>query len=92
MYPAKPGLLIGFHGCDKSVRDRIINNQSMLYESNNDYDWLGNGMYFWENNRARALEFAQNLQRNPQGNKTHIQNPSMKPTETGEIIFRTYLF
>ncbi|MCP5054815.1 MAG: hypothetical protein GY940_47055, partial [bacterium] len=27
--------------------------------SNNDYDWLGNGIYFWENNPARALKFAQ---------------------------------
>jgi hypothetical protein len=77
MYPAKPGLPIGFHGCDKSVRDKIVNNQSMLYESNNDYDWLGNGMYFWENNRARALEFAQNLHNSPRSDKTPIRNPSV---------------
>ncbi|MGI6087409.1 MAG: hypothetical protein ACOYCD_05600 [Kiritimatiellia bacterium] len=25
----------------------------------NDYDWLGNGIYFWENNSSRAMEFAQ---------------------------------
>lgn len=49
----------------------------MLYESNNDYDWLGNGMYFWENNRERALDFAQNLQRNPQRDKAPILNPSV---------------
>ena len=26
--------------------------------SNNDYDWLGPGVYFWENNAQRGLEFA----------------------------------
>jgi len=77
MYPAKTGLLIGFHGCDKSVRDKIVNNKSMLYESNNDYDWLGNGMYFWENNRERALDFAQNLHKNPQRDKAPILTPSV---------------
>ena len=61
MYPAKPGLLIGFHGCDETVRNSVVNNQSMLYESANDYDWLGSGMYFWENNRQRAFNFAESL-------------------------------
>ncbi len=26
--------------------------------SDNDYDWLGPGIYFWESNWARGLEFA----------------------------------
>jgi len=26
--------------------------------SNNDYDWLGPGIYFWESNPVRGLEFA----------------------------------
>lgn len=26
--------------------------------SENDYDWLGSGIYFWENNPQRALDFA----------------------------------
>ena len=30
----------------------------MLKASKNDYDWLGNGIYFWENNVQRALDFA----------------------------------
>ena len=32
----------------------------MLKASENGYDWLGAGFYFWENNYERALEFANN--------------------------------
>jgi hypothetical protein len=61
MYRTKAGLTIGFHGCDKSVRDEIVSGKLSLNPSENLYDWLGNGMYFWENNQQRALEFAQEL-------------------------------
>lgn len=33
--------------------------------SENDYDWLGSGIYFWEANPLRGLEFARELQRRP---------------------------
>ncbi len=75
MYTAKPGLLIGFHGCDKTTRNKIINNRTMLNSSKNDYDWLGNGMYFWENNFQRAFEFAQDLHSNPRKGKSLIKIP-----------------
>ncbi len=58
MYSIKPGLLLGFHGCDKKVADAIVNHQDTFKESRNIYDWLGWGMYFWENNIDRAMEFA----------------------------------
>ncbi len=32
----------------------------MLRASQNGYDWLGHGFYFWENNYERALDFATN--------------------------------
>lgn len=59
MYSTKSGLIIGFHGCDKSVCDSIIRNDAKLEPSHNDYDWLGSGVYFWENNYERALQFAE---------------------------------
>lgn len=77
MYPAKPGLLIGFHGCEESVRNKIVNDQTMLHSSNNDYDWLGNGMYFWENNQERALDFAGDLQLHPPKGKAPIKRPAV---------------
>ena len=30
-----------------------------LNSSENDYDWLGSGIYFWEEGPKRALEWAQ---------------------------------
>lgn len=58
MYPAKPGLLIGFHGCEESVRNDIVDGNRVLKASENKHDWLGAGSYFWENNYERALDFA----------------------------------
>jgi hypothetical protein len=66
MYSKCRNIIIGFHGCDKSVRDEIIAGKSFMKKSNNDYDWLGNGFYFWENNIQRAKHFAEEKQkRNP---------------------------
>lgn len=58
MYETIPNLVIGFHGCDQSTFDSVIKNGEMLSKSSNEYDWLGNGMYFWENSYDRALDWA----------------------------------
>ena len=59
MYSKHTGLILGFHGCDKSVRDKILNNrENNLKKSTNEYDWLGTGIYFWENDPKRAMQFA----------------------------------
>jgi hypothetical protein len=63
MYSTRHNLIIGFHGCDESVRDKVISGQEMLYESRNSWDWLGYGYYFWENNYRRAFDWALNLQK-----------------------------
>jgi hypothetical protein len=77
MYRAKPGLAIGFHGCDISVRTAVVLNETKLLPSTNDYDWLGNGIYFWENNRHRAIQFAEELQAHPRKNKPQIIQPAI---------------
>ncbi len=58
IYTAEPGLLLGFHGCDKSIAEKVVAGELMLRPSVNSYDWLGSGIYFWQNNYDRALEFA----------------------------------
>lgn len=58
MYTKLPNLVIGFHGCDLSVARRAIEQGKPMEFSKNDYDWLGHGLYFWENNRDRALRWA----------------------------------
>lgn len=51
-------IYIGYHGCEKEIGLAILNGQSDLLPSHNKYDWLGDGMYFWENDAKRALDFA----------------------------------
>lgn len=53
-----PEIVIGFHGCDKEVFDKVIKNGEHLSDSDNDYDWLGQGKYFWEGSYERALQWA----------------------------------
>ena len=62
MYKKRDNLIFGFHGCDETVCDALVSGeQKNLNFSKNDYDWLGNGMYFWENDPERALEWAESL-------------------------------
>ena len=79
MYSKRAGLVLGFHGCDKSVRDDVVSKQGVLLTpSDNEYDWLGGGVYFWENNHTRALEFAEFLKDNPPHNsKQKIHEPAV---------------
>src|ERR1700759_869239 len=58
MYDIKPNLTIGFHGCDRIVRDTLLMNPYHYQISQKSYDWLGNGLYFWDNNYDRAWEWA----------------------------------
>ena len=59
MYDIRPNMIIGFHGCDLSVRNKLVNTPNHIEISTKPHDWLGHGMYFWENNYTRALEWAQ---------------------------------
>ena len=49
MYTKLPNLTIGFHGCKQETYDNVIKHNQPLNKSMNRYDWLGNGIYFWEN-------------------------------------------
>jgi hypothetical protein len=53
-----PGVVVGFHGCDRAVFDSVIKNGSSISSSENDYDWLGHGVYFLEGSYERALDWA----------------------------------
>lgn len=82
MYSVLPSFIIGFHGCDKSVADKVLSGKNPLRKSNNSYDWLGHGIYFWENNPQRALEYAESLKANP----TRCKEKITKPAVIGAII------
>ena len=59
MYSKLPSLIIAFHGCDMNIFEDVVLKQNPLSASKNSYDWLGNGMYFWESSRQRAQEWAE---------------------------------
>lgn len=72
MYNSRPGLLVGFHGCETSTRNNPLNNPDSVQKSNKPYDWLGHGMYFWENNFDRALQWAKDKKK-----RGEINNPAV---------------
>jgi hypothetical protein len=77
MYNSGKGLVLGFHGCDKKVANYVVNSSNHLKASENGYDWLGHGIYFWQNSPERALQFASELKKNPNLKKEIIQKPSV---------------
>ncbi|WP_375444395.1 hypothetical protein [uncultured Fibrella sp.] len=77
MYSTRSGLVLGFHGCDQEVAKAVLNHELILNKSENKYDWLGPGVYFWENSPSRALEYAESLKKNPIRAKEKIKNPAV---------------
>lgn len=65
MYSKRPHIVIGFHGCAETSLDTILNHKQEMKKSTQDHDWLGEGMYFWENNYERALEWSKTKHTNP---------------------------
>ena len=47
-----------YHGCDRATAAKLLAGRS-FNPSENDYDWLGRGIYFWEFGPDRAYRFAQ---------------------------------
>ena len=82
MYSRGSGIIYGFHGCDKTVAENVINLKEPLKQSENPWDWLGNGIYFWENSASRALEYATHLKNYP----IKSSNPINEPCVIGAVI------
>lgn len=69
MYNTESNVIFGFHGCDESVMEKLLSGKEIMDYSENPYDWLGKGMYFWENYSQRAMEWAKA--------SSKIKNPSV---------------
>lgn len=76
MHYVRSGLILAYHGCDKVVADKIISKNGNLNTSSNNYDWLGHGIYFWENSYSRALDYAKELKKKPHS-KSNIKTPAV---------------
>jgi len=79
VYTSRTGLILGFHGTDESIVTSVLNGEKDLEPSNNSYDWLGNGIYFWDNSPSRALAWAEELSKRKNSKIT-------KPAVIGAII------
>jgi hypothetical protein len=40
-------MVLAYHGCDASTASQVLNGKPFR-KSQNVYDWLGEGIYFWE--------------------------------------------
>lgn len=69
--------VLGYHGCEKVLGKRVVAGEMPLRASENDYDWLGGGIYFWENSARRALDWAKFAKQNPRFTRSRITEPSV---------------
>lgn len=76
VYKQLPGLVLGFHGCDQSIAEDVLSQKvPHLRISQNDHDWLGEGIYFWEADPWRALEWATSAAKRPNQTAGKIKKP-----------------
>jgi hypothetical protein len=66
--------ILGYHGCDRSTAEDLL-NYTPFQISANEYDWLGAGIYFWESNPVRAMDWAKHLQKIRKGKSNEIVEP-----------------
>ncbi|UHS56088.1 hypothetical protein [Agrobacterium vaccinii] len=61
MHSLNTSFVLGYHGCSKTVAASLLNGDPFR-PSENAYDWLGKGIYFWEANPRRGIEFFRDAQ------------------------------
>lgn len=63
-----PQLIFGYHGCEREVAESVVlRKEKALRSSENRWDWLGKGAYYWEGAPKRAFDWA----------KKHCKNPAV---------------
>lgn len=82
LYKVQPSFVLGFHGCDENTAEMVFAGRAELEASNNEYDWLGAGVYFWEASPQRALDWARMVAANPSSSRGKVT----KPAVVGAII------
>jgi hypothetical protein len=73
--------VLGYHGCDRKTGDKLLSGENFI-SSSNDYDWLGKGIYFWENNPRRAYEWAEFMASQPK-----FRERVSEPFVVGAVIY-----
>lgn len=75
MHTLATSFVLGYHGCGASVAKKLVAGADFK-KSTNDYDWLGPGIYFWESNPVRGMQFAEELRSTKRGRK-RIRKPAV---------------
>jgi hypothetical protein len=81
LYPTNPGYVIGFHGTDSESAKDLVEKGALFRMSAGPKEWLGSGIYFWQNDPVRALDWA-------------VKMKKTNPTVIGAVIdlgFSLYL-
>lgn len=71
----QPFQVTGYHSCDRQTGLKVLTGVMDLRLSDNAWDWLNGGIYFWEQNPNRALDYAIESAEGRQFNKTRIKIP-----------------
>lgn len=73
LYQRHTSFVLGFHGTEQDKVNAVVEGKTAhLRKSEGDYEWLGHGIYFWENDPQRGLEWAES------GNtKKKIEHPAV---------------
>jgi hypothetical protein len=74
---ASTSFVLGYHGCDIRIARQLFAGKLGLSPSHNDYDWLGDGIYFWEYSPQRAFEFASEVAHRPHPSGQKIKSPAV---------------
>jgi hypothetical protein len=85
MYKHHPSIVLGFHACEREIGEAILAGTKGFKASENSFDWLGHGMYFWENSPHRAEAYGQELKTRP---SSSVNNPMV----IGAVINLGYCF
>lgn len=63
--------VLAYHGCEAETAEALIAGEPLTL-SENEYDWLGTGAYFWEADPKRGLDWA-----HIQAKRGRIKNPAV---------------
>ena len=78
-------LVVAYHGCDRATVDALVSGSlKELDQSDNPYDWLGKGTYFFQDDWRRALMFAQASAESP--TRKFTARPIINPSVVGAIL------
>jgi hypothetical protein len=50
--------ILGYHGCDRKIAEKLLSYEEVFKPSTKDFDWLGPGSYFWVGDPVRAAAWA----------------------------------